>query len=186
MHIMPSFTNFVSIKTRQIMKLIFSYGKKVEPNQSKFKTFSTIAKQYGIESIYAEYHFDDTADQRAEKLLTLAKKHSETSLILVGLSMGAYASLVVSEKVNTQAIFLMSPALFMETYKVQNYNVSPTEIVEMVLGWEDVVIPFDKVFNFAKSEKIKLQILNDDHSLSGSLDTLESLFEKFLKSVIKK
>lgn len=163
--------------------LLFSYGKKVEPQHDKLNAFRGIAQQYGIETINIPYNFDDTADQRAQQLLDIANKYKDNELIFVGLSMGGYASLLVSEKIPAKAMFLMSPALFMEGYQVQNYDLSKTGKLQMIIGWEDTVVPLEKILNLAQSEKINLHTLKDNHALSTSLDTLTFLFNGFLQSI---
>ena len=98
--------------------------------------------------------------------------------VLVGSSMGGYVSLVVSEHVNTNGIFLLAPALYMPEYKIQNYH-SKTYI-EIIHGWQDDVIPPENSIKFAKNTDCTLHLISGDHRLNTSLDTIEMLFSQFL------
>ena len=166
-------------------KIIFSYGKHVEPNHDKLNAFTEIAGSFDIAVRNVEYDFDSPADERAEKLLKIAQEEvaAGNELILCGTSMGCYGSLLVSQKVKTKGLFLISPAIFMPAYKIKDYPLNNAGLVQFVVGWNDTVIPVDEVEAFAKKQKIETHFVNDNHAMPDSLDVLKVLFEAFLRKL---
>ena len=128
--------------------------------------------------------FTDTMDPdlRVERLLNVLKQE-EGDFVLVGSSMGAYVSLVASETVGAKGVFLMAPALYIPTYKKQQYH-SKSSHIEIVHGWSDELIPVEHSIKYAKRAGCSLHLISGDHGLSGSLEVVASLFERFLISVI--
>ena len=165
------------------MKLIFSYGKKVEPALDRLNAFKEVAASFGIGTEYVEYDFDSSPDERAAKLLDVVKAEPEPSeLILAGSSMGAYGSLLASMQVPVKGLFLVSPALFM--YERKEYNLRGAQKAEFVVGWKDAVIPVDKVLDYIKSEGAEVHIVDNDHLMFSSLPVLKALFREFLQELV--
>ena len=96
--------------------------------------------------------------------------------------MGAYVSLVASESVHAKAVFLMAPALYIPTYKKQQYH-SNSKHIEIVHGWSDDIIPPEHSIKYAKDADCTLHLISGDHGLSGSIEVVASLFERFLCQV---
>ena len=161
------------------MKLIFSYGKRVEAGLERLKAFKEVAARHGMETGYVEYDFEASGDERAAKLLDIVKKEPDPSgLVLVGSSMGAYGSLLASMQVPVKGLFLISPALFM--YDVRDYRLGGAEKTFFVVGWKDTVIPRDKVLDYVKSVNGELLVVDNDHLMFSSLPLLTALFDEFL------
>ena len=166
------------------MKIYFAHGKESGPWGSKIKRLAGIAKDLGcaVESIdYTDLR--DSADLRVERLVNIL--NDETGrFILVGSSMGGYVSLVASGKVETQAMFLLALALYMgDDYQHQNYP-HKTQHIEIVHGWSDDIIPPENSIRFAKGADCTLHLISGDHVLHSSIETVEVLFEEFLKKVL--
>jgi len=163
------------------MKLYLSHGKESGPWSNKLKRLAAVAKNYRFEVDSIDYTDTKDPDLRAERLLDILQKENQ-NYILAGSSMGGYVSLVVSEIVNPKALFLMAPALFMPTYKKQEYNIKQ-ENLEIVHGWSDTVIPPEHSIKFAKSANATLHLIDGDHVLNSSIETVVSIFEQFMKKV---
>ena len=164
------------------MKVIFSYGKTVDAGEARLHAFEDVAKRYGIEVQNVPYEHDCPADERAKILLDVVKKQDKPEeLILVGSSMGVYGSILASMTVPVLGMFLISPALFM--YDVQEYRLTGSKHTAFVVGWQDRVIPRDKVLEYVKKEEAETHILSDDHHMAGSLNHLARLFDDFLSKV---
>jgi len=134
----------------------------------------------GVESI----DYTDTMDPylRVERLLgVLAKERDE--FVLVGSSMGGYVSLVASQEVHAEAIFLMAPALYIPGYARQEYR-SRCSHIEIVHGWSDDVIPVENSIRYAQEADCTLYLISGDHPLNSSLEVVARLFERFLEQVI--
>lgn len=167
------------------MKIYFAHGKESGPWGSKIKRLAGIAKDLGcaVESIdYTDLR--DSADLRVERLVNILKDETGR-LVLVGSSMGGYVSLVASGKVETQAVFLLAPALYMgDEYQQQNYP-HKTQHIEIVHGWSDDIIPPQNSIRFAKEADCSLHLISGDHVLHSSIKTVEVLFEQFLRKVLE-
>ena len=163
------------------MKVIFSHGKESGPWGSKITRLADAAKDmdFSVDSI--GYPKDHDADLRVEQLLN-ELKNQEDNFLLVGSSMGAYVSLVASEQVDAQGVFLLAPALYMPGYQKQSYD-SKCCNIEIVHGWSDDVIPVENSIKYAKEIQCSLHLLDGDHRLNSSLDVVEVLFREFLKGM---
>lgn len=162
------------------MKVIFSHGKESGPWGSKIKRLSDTAEHYGYKVDSIDYTDTLDPDSRVERLVEVLKSVEE-GFILVGSSMGGYVSLVASEQMPAEGIFLLAPALFMPGYKKQEYD--STSYVEIVHGWSDDIIPTENSVKFAKGNSSPLHLIAGDHRLNSSLDVVNSLFCQFLDSL---
>ncbi len=165
------------------MKLYFSHGKESGPSGFKIKRLAAIAsaRECGVESI--DYRDSMDPDFRVERLLARLREEQECFL-LVGSSMGGYVSLVASATVDAAAVFLMAPALYMPGFKVQQYR-SKSPHIEIVHGWSDDVIPAQHSIDYAREADCRLHLIRGDHPLNSSIETVESIFEGFLDSVLQ-
>ncbi len=164
------------------MKVYFSHGKESGPWGTKIKRLAAIAEKQGCDVESVDYTDTMDPDLRVERLLGILKEE-EGSFVLVGSSMGAYVSLVASESVDAKAVFLMAPALYCPGYKQQQYR-SKCSHVEIVHGWSDKVIPVEHSIKYAKDADCALHLISGDHGLNGSIEVVESLFERFLFTAI--
>ena len=166
------------------MKIYFAHGKESGPWGSKIKRLAGIAEDLGcaVESIdYTDLR--DSADLRVERLVNILKNDTGR-FILVGSSMGGYVSLVASGKVEPRAVFLLAPALYMgDDYQSQNYPHN-SQHIEIVHGWSDDIIPPENSIRFAREADCTLHLIRSDHVLHSSIETVEVLFEQFLKKVL--
>ncbi len=163
------------------MKIYFSHGKESGPWGTKIKRLAEIAaaREYAVESI--DYTDTMDPDLRVERLLdALGRERDE--YLLVGSSMGGYVSLVASESMNTRAVFLMAPALYIPGYRRQEYR-SRAPQIEIVHGWSDDIIPTEHSIRYACEADCTLHLIAGDHALNGSLEMVTSLFEGFLERV---
>lgn len=163
------------------MKVIFSHGRESGPWGFKIRRLAEIARQqgYGVDSI----DYTDLMDPelRVERLLAALEREVD-EFVLVGSSMGGYVALVASETVAVTGLFLMAPALYMQGFEHQQYD-SKSAHIEIVHAWSDDVIPADHSIRYAQYAACTLHLISGDHALNGVIETVESLFERFLVSV---
>lgn len=164
------------------MKVYFSHGKESGPWGTKIKRLAAIAKQLGCDVDSIDYTDTMDPDLRVERLLTALSKE-EDSFVLAGSSMGGYVSLVASQSVDAKAVFLMAPALYMPTFKKQQYH-SNSSHIEIVHGWSDEVILAEHSIKYAKDADCTLHLISGDHSLNGSIEVVGDLFEQFLRKAL--
>ncbi|UZE97780.1 YqiA/YcfP family alpha/beta fold hydrolase [Alkalimarinus alittae] len=164
------------------MKVYFSHGKESGPWGSKIKKLAEIARQHGCAVDSIDYTDMMDPDLRVERLLRLLESE-QGDFALVGSSMGGYVSQVVSQRVNAKGVFLLAPALYIPTYKCQSYEKNAS-ILDIVHGWSDDVIPPEHSIRFAQEVKCSLHLIDGDHRLNSSLDTVSKLFDQFICSIL--
>jgi len=160
------------------MKVIFSHGKESGPWGFKIKRLAAIAEQMGCVVESVDYTDLMDPDLRVDRLLTVLEHQTEPP-ILVGSSMGGYVSLVASESVETKALFLMAPALYISSFKQQHHH-SLSPWIEIVHGWSDGIIPVRNSIQFAQQANSMLHLIAGDHALNEVIETVEGLFRRFM------
>ena len=163
------------------MKVYFSHGKESGPWGFKIKRLAGIATRQGCDVESIDYTDLMDPDLRVERLLSVLAKEAG-DFVLVGSSMGGYVSLVASQTVVPNAVFLMAPALYIPTYKQQQY-LSLAAHIEIVHGWSDDVIPPEHSIRYARDADCTLHLISGDHALNESIEVVENLFEHFLSRV---
>ena len=163
------------------MKVYFSHGKESCPWGTKIKRLAAIAEDMGCAVESVDYTDTMDPDLRVERLVgVLAKEQDE--FVLVGSSMGGYVSLVASQEMQAEAIFLMAPALYIPGYRRREYR-SRCSHIEIVHGWSDDVIPVENSIRYAKEADCTLHLISGDHPLNSSLEVVAGLFEGFLEPI---
>jgi pimeloyl-ACP methyl ester carboxylesterase len=164
------------------MKVIFSHGKESGPWGSKIKYLAKTASSLGCSVDSIDYSGVVCPEKRVEMLHEYILKIDQP-LILVGSSMGGYVSICAAEKSNAKGIFLLAPALYMETYEKQEYKLG-LDNVEIVHGWSDNVIPIENSILYAQKATCSLHLIDGDHRLNSSLEVVNDLFTCFLNRLI--
>lgn len=164
------------------MKVYFAHGKESGPWGFKIKRLAEIAAKRNCEVESVDYTDLMDPDLRVDRLLDLLANEVD-DFVLVGSSMGAYVSLVVSGSVEARAVFLMAPALYIPTWKKQRYH-SQSPHIEIVHGWSDAVIPVENSIRYARDADCTLHLLSGDHPLNDSIEVVGRLFDQFLCKVL--
>lgn len=159
------------------MKIYFSHGKESGPWGFKIKRLAAIATEHGCDVDSIDYTDTHDPDLRVERLVGILKNEQQ-KCILVGSSMGGYVALMAAGKVETHALFLMAPALYMRGYK-EEYCTTHRH-VEIVHGWSDDIIPPDNSIRYAREADCSLHMISGDHPLNTSIEVVEGLFGVFL------
>ena len=163
------------------MQLFFSHGKESGPWGFKIRRLAKIAEAKGFSVDSINYRDSPDPELRVDRLLARLQQETQP-FILVGSSMGGYVSLVASAAVQTRALFLMAPALYIPAYRTQQYA-STAAHIEIVHGWSDAVIPVQNSIDYAREADCSLHLISGDHPLNTSIAAIEILFARFLDSV---
>jgi alpha/beta superfamily hydrolase len=161
----------------------FAHGKETGPEAIKIQYLSEIARARGYHVESPDYSDLADPDERVKRLLALAPAASG-SLVLVGSSMGAYVSLVASERLRPRGLYLLAPAISLEGYAVQR-PMPHADMTVVVHGWNDEIVPVYNVLQFAERHAIELHVLNSDHRLLSVLPLVGGLFDLFLQHMQK-
>lgn len=155
----------------------FAHGRESGPWGYKITALAEVARRRGFAVESPDYRFTYDGDERARYLLSLNPPRGK-ALVLVGSSLGGYVATAASRKLNPVGLFLIAPALFMLGYRLDTPPQS--ELVEVVHGWADAVIPVEQSWRFAQQQRARLHILDSNHTLNAQLPLLEQLFGIFL------
>ncbi|MBF0152205.1 MAG: alpha/beta hydrolase [Magnetococcales bacterium] len=161
----------------------FAHGKEGTPWGRKIERLAEVARLRGFHVESPDYTGIVDPDQRVEKLLELAPTAAR-HLVLVGSSMGAYLSIVASQKLRPDGLFLMSPALYLWDYADQDPK-PHARITVAVHGWRDDVVPPANSVRFAQKHKATLHMIDSDHRLLDAVPFLAHTFDWFLSQVLE-
>lgn len=163
------------------MKLmVFSHGKDSSPLSTKIQRLLPIAKELGYTTLVVDYTICSDVEERVLLLEKILETIAYEALFLVGSSMGGYVSLVHANQNKVEKLFLLCPALYLPNYSLQQFSPHCNSI-SIIHGWQDDVVPVDNSIKFAKVESASLQVVNDNHRLSDSLNLIEQQFRIFFE-----
>jgi pimeloyl-ACP methyl ester carboxylesterase len=162
--------------------VVFAHGRDSGPWGTKITALAEVARQEGYAVLSPDY--SHTTDPKA-RLAQLLKNcpHPSGHLVLVGSSMGGYVSAAAASQLQVSGLFLMAPALYFGGYELPGPVRAPHCVV--IHGWRDAVIPVEVGIRFAREHHAELIVLDDDHSLTGQMDILTTLFAQFLGMVLR-
>ncbi|MEO5596975.1 MAG: hypothetical protein ABIQ97_07495 [Lysobacteraceae bacterium] len=169
--------------------VILSHGLNSSPDATKVTALARVAEQLGWSSERPDFaaidrdarcgRFGDI-DTRLELLRERARA-AATPLVLVGSSLGAFVSALVSLEIDCIGLYLMAPPPFLDGYPRALTAASvPTTIVH---GWDDELIPAATVINWAAPRRDRVLLVNDSHRLAAHVDFCARQFREFLQSL---
>lgn len=167
------------------MKIIFSHGRSGRPDSNKIQLLSHIAHKHGCSTDSIDYTDTQDPDIRAKRLTETVLAQT-APFILVGSSMGGYASLVAAESANQSllgGVFLIAPALYLPRYQQQTFTID-LPAVEIIHGWDDTVVLYEHSVRYAHKANCPLHLLPDDHRFSQNPSSVGELFAAFLQRLI--
>lgn len=169
---------------KKINHVVFLHGKESGPYGSKIQRLIAVAEELGLKTTSIGYRECATADERVARLNDYLNQLDVPieQVVLVGSSMGGYVSMVAANELSVAGLFLMAPALWMnsEEYAIQSYCPKTTHI-EIVHGMHDDIVPYENSIRFAKEhDGTILHLVPDDHRLKTSHDFLACQFRRFL------
>lgn len=163
--------------------VIFSHGKESGPKATKIVAMQDVVTSLGLKSYSLDYQGMETVDERLEKLQQFMQS-VDRPFILVGSSMGAYVSLKASQLGHKVfGLFLLAPAIGLPGYEVSGLQFDHIG-VQVIHGWQDDIVPVDKVTAFCKEHRLSIDLRDDDHRLSRSIPYIKNAFNYFLTSIV--
>jgi pimeloyl-ACP methyl ester carboxylesterase len=152
------------------------HGRDSSPQSRKCELLAAAARRHGWKVVIPDYSQIPSADDRFKLFID---QHIDDErpgrVMIVGSSMGAYVALAASKKFKPDALLLLSPAVYLPGYALNEPTPHAARSV-VVHGWCDDVVPPSFVVRFADRYKCELHLLDDIHDLSNSLPFIESLF----------
>lgn len=162
----------------------FAHGRESGPWGTKIRALAKVAEALGCRVFSRDDTDTRDPDLRANRLIEEAKM-TEGPVVLVGSSMGGYVVTAASRVIEPLGLFLMAPAIGMPGYGEQAPEPF-AQALSIVYGWDDDVVPAEKVLEFARTHQARLHIVPAGHALVEELDWLTRCFADFLQNCLKR
>ena len=171
----------IPLDEKDQMLVVFSHGKESGPDGAKIKAMRAVAHDLGFKTVSLDYTTCQDEIERKTLLRNYLSKQTD-NLILVGSSMGGYVSAALANEFNLSSLFLLCPALSMEGFEEVEYT-PKTEIISVVHGWNDEIVPVESSIDFARKHKAILHLVDDGHRLKASIPFIVQWFKEMLRSL---
>ncbi|MDQ6646573.1 MAG: alpha/beta fold hydrolase [Pseudomonadota bacterium] len=165
-------------------QIILSHGSDSSPHATKVSALAAQAESRGWTTQRPDYSADDARGHaecvapRIARLRATIEALDEPPL-LVGSSMGAFVSGLVSLDVPVAGLLLLATPRDIPGHarKFDLRSEGPTLLIH---GWRDKVCPLAGVYDFASRRKLPLLVVDDDHRLGSSMATIAVQFQSML------
>lgn len=166
--------------------VILSHGLNSSPVATKVTALAQIATDLGWSSERPDYSAIDRVGRFGDidariKLLRERARVAPAPLVLVGSSMGAFVSGLVSLDSNCVGLFLIALPPVIDGYPRSLAAAKVTTTI--VHGWDDELIPAQAVIDWAEPRRDRLLLVDDGHRLSRHVDFCAREFGDFLQSL---
>lgn len=156
----------------------FNHGQESGPWGTKIQRLAQIAQSHGFAVESVDYTGMADPDRRVAKLLAASTGFFHP-MVLVGSSMGGYVATVASATLRPAGLFLMAPAFYLPGFTDQD-PAPHADLVAVVHGWRDEVVPPEHSLRFARRFSAQLHLLDGEHALISQLPWIAWFFEHFL------
>nr|WP_298964399.1 YqiA/YcfP family alpha/beta fold hydrolase [uncultured Halomonas sp.] len=166
-----------------MMTVYLSHGLESGPAALKMQALKGVAEKLDdCEPVVMDYRGITEPQQRLQHLLKVLNERGDDPAhrVLAGSSLGGWLSAAVSAQQPVLGCFLLAPALGLTDYP----ETSPTiqaGLTHIIHGWRDDVVAPEPVIERARQQRLSLRMVDDDHRLHASLDTILVDFERFLR-----
>ncbi|HRQ65659.1 MAG TPA: hypothetical protein PKZ76_12495 [Xanthomonadaceae bacterium] len=164
---------------------VLSHGLESGPTATKVTALAAVCDELGWDCVRPDYlDLDASKDairigDRIARMLEHARGHER--VVLAGSSMGAFISALGSLERDVAGVFLIAPPLRIDGFE-QHLDVDEVPM-SIVHGWDDELIPYSDVVEFAHTHRAPLLLLDDDHRLSHQVPAVAEAFRQFLLSL---
>ncbi|HEX7816709.1 alpha/beta hydrolase [Dyella sp.] len=165
-------------------QIILSHGSDSSPDAIKVSTLATLAQSLGWQTQRLDYRQDDALGHVGSVAPRVARLKAAVAAldeppILVGSSMGAFASGLVSRDLPVAGLFLLATPPEIPGY-AEGFDMRRDVPTMLVHGWRDDICPLDPIQRFAGERRVPLLVLDDDHRLNEVIDMIAGQFQWFL------
>ncbi|QDE39013.1 alpha/beta hydrolase [Luteibacter pinisoli] len=167
--------------------IILSHGSDSGPDATKVSALAALAESLGWATLRPDYREDDlkghagSVDPRLARLAA-AIAAAPVPPVLVGSSMGAFASGLASLDAEVAGLFLLALPAGIPGYP-RPFAAARGVPTFLIHGYADDVCPVEGAFAFARSQGAPLLLVQDDHRLSDTLTDIEAAFRRFLETL---
>jgi predicted alpha/beta-hydrolase family hydrolase len=164
--------------------IILSHGLDSSPDATKISTLAARAEAQGWRTQRPDFRAHD-ADGYANAVMPRVMQLREaiaacdTPPVLVGSSMGAFASALASLGMPVAALFLLATPPLIPGY-AQVLDMREGVPAVLVHGWRDEVCPASAIQAFAAPRRLPMLMVDDDHRLLASMGAITAQFDALL------
>ena len=157
------------------------------PDATKVTALAELAESQGWNTERPDYREDDAQGMLEGVLprivrLQRAMHAAPCPPVLVGSSMGAFISGLAARDRPVAGLFLLATPSEIPGFP-QSFELPVGVPALLIHGWQDDVCLPGPMQAFAAQRRLPLLMLDDDHRLGASLDTIEALFTRFLQAL---
>ena len=165
-------------------QIILSHGSDSAPDATKVSTLAALAETLGWRTQRPDYRADDARGYAGSVAPRIARLRAtvealDTPPLLVGSSMGAFVSGLVSLDVPVAGLLLLATPSTIPG-QVRPFDLRRGVPTLLIHGWRDEICPLAGVHAFAAQRRLPLLVLDDDHRLSASMDAIAAQFRQLL------
>ena len=169
-------------------RIILSHGSGSSPEATKVSALAALAESLGWDAQRPDYRGDDARGLAGSVAPRVARLRATVEAcpsapVLVGSSMGAFASGLASLDAPVAGLFLLATPGEIPGYP-RAFDLRADVPALLVHGWRDEVCPLDGVQAFAARRRLPLLVLDDDHRLIDSMAMIAAQFRHFLDTLV--
>ncbi|QSP95796.1 alpha/beta hydrolase [Marinobacter salinisoli] len=163
--------------------VFLSHGLESGPGSTKIQAMKAVAEAFpGVTATALDHR---TTKDPATRFRQMADAMAEAGAVpertvLAGSSMGGWVCAHTSSQTPVLGCFLLAPALALPQYPQSSPRIR-ARFAQMILGWDDHVIPVMPVLELAHDQKLPTLILPDGHRLENSVERVSEEFRRFLE-----
>ncbi len=165
-------------------QIILSHGSDASPDATKVSVLAALAESLGWRTQRPDYGADDARGHAGSVAPRIARLRATVEALdapplLVGSSMGAFVSGLVSLDVPVAGLLLLATPGEIPGY-AREFDLRDGVPTLLIHGWRDEVCPLAGVHAFAARRRLPLLMLDDDHRLGSSMDAIAAEFLRML------
>lgn len=170
-------------------QVVLSHGSGSSPQATKVSALAALAEERGWVTQRPDYRDDDARGHLGSVAPRIARLRAtieamDAPPVLVGSSMGAFVSALVSLDVPVAGLLLLATPADIPCYPraLEARRGIPTMLIH---GWRDEVCPVSATREFAGRWRLPLLLVDDDHRLGASMTVVAAQFQLLLDQVAK-
>ena len=165
-------------------QIILSHGSDSSPEATKVSMLAVLAESLGWSTQRPDYRADDARGHHSSVAPRISRLRAtiealDAPPVLVGSSMGAFVSGLVSLDVPVAGLLLLATPSEIPGY-ARKFDLRTDGPAMLIHGWRDDVCPLAGVQTFAAHRRLPLLVLDDDHRLGSSMDMIAAQFVHLL------
>lgn len=164
--------------------VILSHGSDSSPDATKVSALAALAESLGWRTQRPDYGADDARGHAGSVAPRIARLRAtiealDAPPLLVGSSMGAFVSALVSLDVPVAGLLLLATPGAIPGY-ARALDLRRDVPTMLIHGWRDEICPAAQVRAFAAGRRLPLLMLDDDHRLGASMPAIAAQFRLLL------